>query len=225
MTLAEDHLAGLPEAAVDNDVLIKAACYGLAAALGEGRLLGVLGAARYVVTGRIATMRLAGDRAGARDAALKLLDRSVVLEPTEEELRLAVGIETAAQLRGVSLDAGESQLAAMVITRSIPVLETGDKRAIRGFEALLDELVELTDLSGRVRCIEQIVLRCACDGDSQTLAQAICSEPHVDKALSICFRCFSPSPHWSTLDLAGLVSYVDALRTDAPRVLEPRSRV
>jgi hypothetical protein len=221
MTLSENVGAAVPHAAVDNDVLVKASCYGLAKELGEGRLIGVLGAARYVVSGRIAKMTLVRDRTAAREDALKLIDHSAVLEPSPDELRVAVGIETAAQRRGLALDAGESQLAAVVIARSIPVLETGDKRAIRGLEALLDELVELTDLPGRVRCLEQIVLRCASAGDAQALAQAVCSEPHVDKTLSICFRCFSPPPHGTALDPAGLASYIDALRAHAPRVLEP----
>jgi hypothetical protein len=211
----------VPEIAVDNDVLIKASCYGLAAALGEGRLMGVLGAARYVVTGRIRKMPLAGDRAAARLAALELLERCIEMEPAESELRLAVDIERAAQRNGLSLDAGESQLAAMVVGRSIPLLETGDKRAIRGLEVLLDEVVELAALPGRVRCLEQIAMLCARDGDPQALAEAICAERDVDKTLSICCRCYSPPPEGHALDPEALRSYVEALRADASRVLEP----
>ena len=43
----------MPDVAVDNDVLIKAACYGLTTELDASRSLGVLGAARYVVAKRI----------------------------------------------------------------------------------------------------------------------------------------------------------------------------
>jgi hypothetical protein len=211
----------VPDVAVDNDVLIKAACYGLTTELDASRSLGVLGAARYVVAKRIDRLALSGDRGSARSAALELIARNTVLEPTDDELALATTIETTAQRRGLELDAGESQLAAMMIRRGIAVLETGDKRAIRGFEALLDELSELAVLRGRLRCVEQIVARCLDNAGAEALARAICAEPHVDKALSICFRCFSPPPHGAVLDRDGLESYIAALRETAQRVLEP----
>lgn len=211
----------MPDVAVDNDVLIKAACYGLTTELDASRSLGVLGAARYVVAKRIDRMALSGDRDSARSAALELIARSAVLEPTDDELAVATAIETTAQRRGLELDAGESQLAAMIIGRGIAVLETGDKRAIRGFEALLDELSDLDVLRGRLRCVEQIVARCLDTASADALARAICAEPHVDKALSICFHCFSPPPNGAVLDRDGLQSYIAALRKSAQRVLEP----
>jgi hypothetical protein len=211
----------VPDVAVDNDVLIKAACYGLAAELEASRSLGVLGAAKYVVARRIDRIALSGDRDAARNDALDLIARSSVLEPSREELDLATTIETAAQRRGLGLDAGESQLAAMIVHRGIPVLETGDKRAMQGFEVLLDEVSDLDALCGRLRCLEQIVARCLHAVGSDALARAICGEPHVDKTLSICFRCFSPPPHGAALDRDGLDSYIAALRASAQRVLEP----
>jgi hypothetical protein len=202
-------------------VLIKAACYGLTAELDASRSLGVLGAARYVVAKRIDRVALSGDHDSARSAALELIARNAVLEPTDDELALATAIETTAQRRGLELDVGESQLAAMIIARGIAVLETGDKRAIKGFEALLDEISDLDALRGRLRCVEQIVARCLDGAGADALASAICAEPHVDKALSICFRCFSPPPHGAALDRDGLESYIAALRESAQRVLEP----
>lgn len=219
--MPEDIQNPCPDAAVDNDVLIKAACYGLIDHLFAPQILGVLGAARYVVIKRIRKIKLTRDQGGAQESALKLIARSSVLEPTDDELRLAAAIETVAQRRALELDAGESQLAAMVLLRAIPVLETGDKRAIRGFEVLVDELTELAPLRGRLRCLEQIILRYAECGDTTALTEAICAEPAIDKALSICFHCFSPAPHGSVFDRDGIVSYIEALRADAPRVLEP----
>lgn len=219
--LTESPSGDVPDVAVDNDVLIKAASYGLIDELWRTESIGVLGAARYVVAGRLARMDLAGDRAAAQQAAVAFIDTAAVLEPTDDELRLATRIETTAQRKGLSLDAGESQLAAILLGRAVPLFETGDKRAIRGFEALLDELVELAGLHGKLRSLEQIVLRCADAGDPNFLAHAICSEPGVDKSLSICFRCFSPPPYGPALDREGLESYIEALRAAAPRVLEP----
>jgi hypothetical protein len=213
-------MGGVLDAAVDNDILIKAACYDLAAEFEASRSLGVLGVAKYVVAGRIDRMPLSGDRSVARAAALGLIARSSALEPSRDELDLAAVIETAAQRRGLELDAGESQLAAMIVHRSIPFLETGDKRAIRGFEVLLDELSDLAPLRGRLRCLEQIVARCINGVGPDALARAVCAEPQVDKTLSICFRCFSSPPHAAALDRDGLESYIAALRASAPRALE-----
>jgi hypothetical protein len=221
----------VPDVAVDNDVLIKAACYGLTTELDASRSLGVLGAAKYVVAGRIERMALCGDRDAARNAALDLIGRSSVLEPSRDELVLATAIETAAQRRGIELDAGESQLAAMIVYRGIAVLETGDKRAIKGFELLLDELSDLDALRGRLRCLEQIVARCLGAVGSDALARAICAEPRVDTTLSICFRCFSSPPHDAVLDRDGLDSYIATLRacsnrsSRASRAHEDRERL
>lgn len=207
-----------PDAAVDNDVLIKASCYGLAQQLDAGRSLAVLGAAKFVVASRIDRMRLCSDREPARTSALDLIARSASLEPSTDELGFAVEIETAAQRRGLELDAGESQLAAIVLTRGIAMLETGDKRAIRAFEALLDEIPLLYGLRGRLRCLEQIIARCVPVMDADKLANAVCAHPHVDKTLSICCGCFGPRA--AALDFDGLASYIGALRAEAPRVLE-----
>ncbi len=210
-----------PDVAVDNDVLIKAACYGFAAELDASRSLGVLGAARYVVPKRIDRMSLSGDRNVARTAALDLIARGSPLEPSSDELALAAAIETAAQRRGLQLDTGESQLAAMTLLREIAFLETGDKRAIRGFERLVDELAELRPLCGRLRCLEQIVSGCLNAVGPDTFAHAVCGEPDVDRTLSICFRCYSPPPQGRALDPDALDSYIADLRGSAPRLLVP----
>lgn len=100
----------------------------------------------------------------------------------------------------------------------IPVLLTGDKRAITAMERLLDTELRLHDLCGRVRCLEQAFL-CVLDRkDSEALRSAVCTEPTVDKALTICFGCSSPTTQRETV-LEGLASYIRALRTTAPRVL------
>lgn len=208
-----------PDVAVDNDVLIKIACYRLLSEYVAARRLGVLGAARFVVATRIERQQLVGDRDGARAAALELVERSVVLEPSETELDFAASIEIGAQHLGLELDAGESQLAAMVIRRGIEMFETGDKRAIRSFEGLIEVIPELEALCGKVRCLEQVILACVTASNSDTIGQAICSEPDVDMTLSICFGCFSPSPKTGRLDRDGIASYIESLRADAPSIL------
>jgi hypothetical protein len=211
------------DVAVDNDILIKAAAYGLTEKFWESAArLGVLGAARFVVASRIKRVVPAEEQERAVAAAAATIASAVELEPVDAEIELASEFEAAAQRRGVALDTGESQLVAMVITRAIPVFETGDKRAMRALEAMLDELAELAALQGKVRCLEQVVAGCLARGASaDDLATAICGKPDVDKTLSICFRCFSPPPQGHALDPEALVSYIANLRGEAPRVLAP----
>lgn len=213
------HAGEKPDAAVDNDVLIKVACYRLLTEYEAARRLSVLGAARFVVPAHIARHQLAGDRNDARTAALELIGRSIVLEPSETELDFAALIELEAQRLGLELDAGESQLAAMVIRQGIEVLETGDKRAIRSFERLVEDIPELDGLRGKVRCLEQVMVACATASNPDKVGQAVCCEPLVDKALSICFGCFSPSPSAGKLDKDAITSYIESLRAGAPSIL------
>jgi hypothetical protein len=52
----------------------------------------------------------------------------------------------------------------------------------------------------------------------ETLRTAICTEPMVDKTLTICFGCSSASTQRETV-LEGLDSYIRALRSVATRIL------
>lgn len=210
--------------AVDNDLVLKAVCYGITSdfwpGLGTTHEVGVLGAARYVVSKRLERTSLAHDQSTAQAELTSLLTSATELEPTDREVSLAAELEVAAQQEGLSLDSGESQLAAMVIERAVPILETGDKRAIRSIEQLLDKVVALLPIQGRVRCLEQIVWRVLDDdGAFDRVAGAICAEPGVDKTLSICFACSSGRPPALDQVVEGLASYIASLRADAPRVL------
>jgi hypothetical protein len=211
------------DTACDNDVILKAACYGLTAALwpdpGRERQVGVLGAARYVLSRALDRATLSRDKEEVRAELAAFLDAAIALEPTEIEVSLAAEIEAAAQREALFLDTGESQLAAMTIVRAIAALETGDKRAVSALEELLDQVEALTQLAGRVRCLEQLLLTLVSGGDFAVVAEAICREPEVDKAMSICFSCYSGGSTTKELVLAGLESYIADARRNAPRVL------
>lgn len=210
---------------VDNDVLIKGACYRLLAQFIEAAsaedVVGVLGAARFVVPKQIAK------KCPRRGPALPLADFTAfmqtcsILEPDLQERDLAAVLELAAQRAGLSLDAGESQLCAIVAVRSLASLVTGDKRAIRAAESVLDAEQRFANLAGKLRCLEQIVLTLLTGVRSrEDLRAAICGEPAIDTALTICFACFSADPPAGAVT-AGINSYIRALRSDAPRVLAP----
>jgi hypothetical protein len=203
-------------AAVDNDVLIKAAALDLVDVLVAERA-GILGQARFVVAKRVARLPLRGSTDRATERAEALLARCESLEPDEGEIALAAAIERAAALRDLPLDGGESQLTAIVICRSITELHTGDKRAVSALESIADGVNELAVLAGRVRCLEQIVDAAVGMVGATAVGAAICDEPSVDKTLTICSECHSSSGR--TVNVAALRSYIERLRAAAPRVL------
>jgi hypothetical protein len=210
-------------AAIDNDILFKGACYGLlnelvATACSDTDTFGTLGSARFVVAKKIEKNKLLRNGAAALTALTQFLNRSEALEPTEGEQNMAADLELAAQRLGISLDSGESQLCAMLVIRVLPLLLTGDKRAITAMENLIDADNRLTALCGKVRCLEQLVYDALIKGDQLALRGAICSEPEADKALAICFSCKSQSVVLGSI-VEGLQSYVKALRAEATRVL------
>jgi len=55
-------------------------------------------------------------------------------------------------------------------------------------------------------------------GDYRDIRNAICSEPTVDKTLTICFGCSSQDSNSADI-LQGLDSYIGAIRASAARVL------
>lgn len=211
--------------AVDNDVILKAATYGTADLFWRDaglESLRVLGAARYVLFDVVAKRPPRKGEEPVRAELDRIFAAGTVLEPTNDELSLAAAIESAAQASALPLDAGESQLCAIVIRRGFDMLETGDKRAIRGFERLVSVLDGLTPITGRLRCLEQIVLHAVAKDEPLTaIAKAVCAEPEADKAFSICFECASGGGADRGSIEHGLRSYIAVLRDAAPRMLCP----
>jgi hypothetical protein len=209
-------------ALVDNDVLLKGACYRLLnhpINTGCGvNGIGYLGAARFVLSKRIRRARLRGNAAEAEAELVSFLGKHQAIEPTTEERTLAAALEVMAQGIPVNLDTGESQLLAVLAVRTLPALITGDKRAIIAIERLLDATTALAQVTGKVTCLEQLVRRAVMNSDKSSIQEAICKEPEVDRALSICFSCFS-SERTVEAVVQALDSYISALRQKAPRTL------
>lgn len=208
--------------AADNDVVFKAVCYRATELIwkrgDEAAAVGILGAAKYVVPSLLEQVNLTGAVDPARADFDAFLGAAVVLEPEPREVALAAEMELLAQRGGVSLDTGESQLAAMVAIRSLDGLHTGDKRAIRALELLLDATTDLAPLQARVFSLEQLVASLD-DAAVERLILAVCAEPLVDKALTYCCACHSPGGTTADSVRAGLRSYINDLRSDAPRLL------
>lgn len=210
---------------VDNDLILKSASYGLAEVFwpvgdSDGSSIGILGAAKYVVHHEIGRASLNRSADVARSDLSEFFARCEELEPTEGEIDLAVEIELCGQQHGLALDNGESQLAAIVITRDLPLLETGDKRAIAGLEGARCHLATLDALRGRVRCLEQIARKVIDDEEIFAgLSEAVCAESGVDRSLSICFGCFGASPASRATALEALDQYIREVRGSASEVL------
>jgi hypothetical protein len=208
---------------VDNDLILKSVSYGLASVFwpddGQG-LLGILGAARYVVAHELHRASLNRGAEDANSDLSELLARCAELEPDDEEIDLAAQIELCGQEHGLALDNGESQLAAIILIRNLPLLETGDKRAIAGLEDARRYLPALNALCGRVRCLEQIARHeIRVEEEFEELSDRVCAEPGVDRSLSICFGCFGDSPADRATALAALDQYIREVRRSAPEIL------
>lgn len=210
----------MTSALVDNDVVLKACCYGLddamIAALG-GAGVGVpamLPLARYVVSGRIKRDKLLI----RRDVVLAALDRVRatfgVIEPNDEEIHLAASFEATAQARNLELDGGESLLLAILLRRGLRLLLTGDKRAIRAIEQIAADHFQVAS----VACLEQLMTEIMRHLGVTTLRKHVCTEPTVDRAMTFCFACESPVVDLESV-VGGLQSYIADLRKAARRVL------
>jgi len=212
-------------ALIDNDVLLKGACYRLLGQLAtticaDSPVVGVLGSARFVVPRKMEKVNLRGDRAAALKVLFMFLSEAEALEPADNEQRLAADMELAAQKHGVNLHEGESLLCAILVQRALPSLATGDKRAIVAIEMLLDIDSRLLAVRGRVKSLEQLFAAALVRHGCAALRMAVCAEPEVDKSLAICFSCSSHSVEDTTV-MEGLQSYISDLRRKAGRVLAP----
>jgi hypothetical protein len=155
---------------VDNDILLKSACYRLLAELVTANCgtdnVGYLAGARFVISNRIRRTTLRGDAAAMETELVSFLANHVAIETTPEEQALAAALEASAQRMPVNLDTGESQLLAVMALRTLPSLFTGDKRAIIAIDRLIDVVEEIVVVSGKVICLEQLVKRALTQGDA-----------------------------------------------------------
>jgi hypothetical protein len=207
---------------VDNDVLLKASCYDLAADFrdvlaGKDRSVAGLALAKFVLkrkiekSGRIADRRKAGEALGALLASIE------ALEPDDAELKLAAQYEEQALSAGYAFDSGESQLLAVLVNRTAKALVTGDKRAVVAAWQLARDREIVPLLAGRFACFEQVMLDICAKKRGLAVATSVCAEAGVDKAMSICFGCSSTFDEQNMRD--GLSSYIGHLRGNSGELL------
>jgi hypothetical protein len=207
--------------ALDNDVVAKCATYSLlfhiAATLGvPSSELGVLGTILFVIKKRHLTTASIGCDA-AHEQLTMFVKEAEILEPSEEESQLAAKLEEAALEISVQFDVGESQLCAIVVCRKVRLLCTGDKRAMRAMERLLNTFGELSYLMQRVLPYEGLVKRMLPSVGYANVRESICASRGTDTALEICFQCHRDDGS-QTEAIAGLESYLNAVARDAQQV-------
>lgn len=196
---------------LDNDVVLKACAYRchsetLAAMTLDGEPPAMLGIARFTLRTRLGGQNSLTDPKGATQAFEMMLAELRLLEPTKDEIALAAELEEQASVKALDFDTGESQLVAILLLRSLPLLVTGDKRAIVAISG-----ISLGGAEGRIACQEQLIARLLRDIPHTTLRDRVCAEPRADKALTACFACSAPSVSVDDV-LAGLDSYTGHLR-------------
>lgn len=206
---------------VDNDVVLKLARYRLLAGTARGPkgATGVLAAARFVVASRIRRDVVAERQLDMLAELEAYLAHAEVLEPSDAELRLALSLEDEAARGGFALDVGESQLFAIAVTRGVPKLSTGDKRAVGALEDLARAGVLPPGHEHLIVCFEQVMLGLLRSLGLENCRPGVCADQAADRAVAACFACAS-SP--TTEDVVtGLRSYVRDLGSRCPVMLAP----
>lgn len=208
---------------MDNDVLHKATAYGLfASMLAIPRLnkevYGALGTAKFVVGKKLSK------RPPSRGVDVALAEFTAALgmlkeiEPTPEEVETAAYIERQAQQQNLELDTGESILCAVLLSRHLGHLLTGDKRAIKAIEALNAAGQYSGTFKSKMICLEQLIYWLVNNYEVNKIRGAVCADRAVDNALTSCFSCYSPEvPNDACIE--GLKSYIQSLKQAAPTVL------
>lgn len=211
-------------AVVDNDIILKLLVYDLHREITQSKPFGVhswqiLASAKYVILSIL-------EKSNHSHHKKKLLADSFrscflptlqVIEPSSREIEYAAKIELIASDLNLELDIGESLLYAIALSQEKDFLITGDKRAIRSFESML-EMSELDEIKGKFLCLEQLLLEYLNNENFRETRNKICGEKRCDLAVSSCFSCSSDVVELKNC-CDGLSSYIDHIKRDAARLM------
>jgi hypothetical protein len=203
---------------LDSDIVLKMCAYASGQKLIDVTTQGEYPPAILVVAGfalpkQVRRSRRIKDKERAAAELALVLDRAERLEPTPEEVLLAADLEEAAIRDGLPLDAGESQLVAILIHRLAPLCITGDKRALNALAQVAPSAAD-----HRLACLEQMTIAAISEEDVSAFRSAVCEEREMDTTMSICCSCSSETVGRAQL-VEGLRSYIDDLRRTAGRLL------
>ena len=142
-----------------------------------------------------------------------LISNAGLINPTPEETAFAEDLEERAARLALEFDVGESQLLSVLVHRNAELLLTGDKRAIHAMHILA-----LSDIDGSIASLEQTIATMIVTDGVSPLRDAVCANPRVDRAMTICFACASRSVVADDVN-AALASYVHSLRAESGNLL------
>jgi hypothetical protein len=212
----------MSQALIDTDVLLKTGSYKLLKQLlatepfGSAEF-GMIAAARFVVAGKF-KKKLKGEQLEEAKGHFQEATASIAaIEPGHNELALAAQLEAAAVALDVDLDLGESQICALMLSRGINLMMTGDKRAIKAIAALKEQEA-CAYVHGKVVCLEQLVQWMIEKTGLESVQPSICPLPMVDSSLTTALGCYSGGAALASCQ-EGLASYINSIRKEAPEVL------
>lgn len=208
---------------IDNDVLLKVCAYDLVDEFLElfaSQSLLILPTAPYVVGSVIKRTGRIKDKTRAAANLQRLVAAAAVVEPRADEIQSAAELEERAHQGSFELDGGESILFVLLSNDRAQILLTGDKRAIAALEQVSPSLSKPASVTGRIAGLEQLISALILKKSPEEIAVKVCSEPDVDKAIAICFRCSSGNFEPNSA-MEGLASYIEDLRRAAPKLLIP----
>lgn len=208
---------------IDNDVLLKVCAYDLVdqfLGLFACQSLLILPTAPYVVGSVIKRTGRIKDKSRAAANLQRLVAAASVVEPSADEIQSAAELEEQAHKGRLELDGGESILFALLSNNQAQLLLTGDKRAIAALEQVSPSLLKPASVAGKIAGLEQVISALIQKKSPEEIAAKVCSEPDVDKAITICFRCSSGKFALNST-MEGLASYTEDLRRAAPTLLIP----
>lgn len=213
-------------AALDTDVLLKISAYRMAdeliSVLRPHGPPGALGLTHIIAGKQLARKRGVRDQAVAATELESLLARLEQLEPDEEEIALAADLAAKAQALSLPLDAGEAQLTAIAAMRGLPMMITGDKRALEALSTMLTAEADRSGLLGRLVCFEQVIATIAEVAGEEASRDRICAEPDVDGAMRMACSCGRAG--WDTAQLhEACSSYIGAISAVVGDLLRPGS--
>lgn len=200
----------------DNDIVLKICAYDLvreAITAANSLTPAILPAAQFSLRDQANRTKRIKNREHLQSNLEIFLEQSSVIEPSDQEIEFAAKLEEAALDASVQLDTGESQLIALIVGRSLPMMLTGDKRAIVSLHT-----IQAHEAAGRIVCLEHLFLEMVGSVSVEDLRSAVCAEPDMDKTLTICFACLSDSVALSSVQEC-LSSYLEYLRSQSGPML------
>ena len=197
---------------LDNDIVIKLSAFDLF----DGAItilnldweqLRVYSAAQYTFRGKSYIAQYSES----------VCQKAIAISQKCQKVEADNSIEFALLNKVKNIDEGEAALIAATADKDIFWLTTGDKKCLKALATDPNLESVCKRLCGRVICLEQIILKLIEVKGFKFVRDRVLPMVSCDKSLQICFG-FS-SPAYEEDVIAGLNSYINEVRQQAPNLL------